>query len=58
MTHCSAASLVSRVYSRIVPIFQAGPLRQYDNSPYADSNDAVHAGSAQTLWPISITHPG
>lgn len=29
--------------------FQAGPLRQYENSPYAESNDAVHAGSAQTL---------
>lgn len=30
-------------------VFQAGPLRQYENSPYAESNDAVHAGSAQTL---------
>lgn len=58
MMHCSAASLVSRASSRIALIFQAGPLRQYDNSPYADSDDPVHTGSAQTLWPTLINHLG
>lgn len=48
MLSCGDESIVSDTFRLNIStlVFQAGPLRQYENSPYAESNDAVHAGTA------------